>query len=99
MRLDAAFALRDGIQYLGHPMADIVFDDVFHIEPGNENTNHGINQVEVIGMRFAEIVRQQILYQMYNIFEKTCSQSRKNTNRKTDNSYEFPFTDVLVTPF
>ena len=58
MRLDAALPLGNGIEYLRHPVADIIPYDIFYKQTGKQDTDHRIKQIEVIYAISIEIARQ-----------------------------------------
>ena len=68
MRLDTALSLRDGIQDLRHPMADIVTHDIFHEQAGQQDTDHRIKQIEIVHAVSTEITRQYICMKWINCF-------------------------------
>ena len=54
--------------------------------------------IVVVGLRRIEIVRQEVLYPVYDAFQYQCGERRKNTHKKTENQYELLLLDILFAP-
>ena len=98
MRLDAALALRNGIQDLCHPMTDIVAYNVFHEQTRQQNTDHRIKQIQVVHPAYIEIAGKKMLYQMDQLFQDDRRRSRTDTDQKTDHQNKMLFFYMLVPP-
>ncbi len=98
MRLDTALSLRDGIQDLRHPMADIVTHDIFHEQAGQQDTDHRIKQIEIVHAISTEITRQYMLYEMDQLFQYDSGRSCANSHDKADNKDKMLLLDALFPP-
>ena len=98
MRLDAALPLGNGIEYLRHPVADIIPYDIFHKQTGKQDTDHRIKQIQVIRPILIEIAGQKMLYKMNDRLQDNSCRRRTNTDQKTDDQYEMFLFYMLVPP-
>ena len=84
MRLDAALPLGNGIEYLRHPVADIIPYDIFYKQTGKQDTDHRIKQIQVIRPILIKIAGQKMLYKMNDRLQDNSCCCRTNTDQKTD---------------
>ncbi len=98
MRLDTALSLGNGIEYLRHPMADIIPYDIFYKQTSQQDTDHRIEQIQVIRPVLIEIAGQKMLYKMNDRLQDNSCCCRTNTDQKTDDQYEMLLFYMLVPP-
>ncbi len=98
MRLDAALPLGNGIEYLRHPVADIIPYDIFYKQTGKQDTDHRIKQIQVIRPILIKIAGQKMLYKMNDRLQDNSCCCRTNTDQKTDDQYEMLLFYMLVPP-
>ena len=79
-------------------MTDVVLHHVADKQSGQEDTHYRIDQIKVVGFRRIEIIRQEVLYPVYDDFQYQCGECRKDTYKKTENQYEPLFLDILFAP-
>ena len=65
-------------------MTDVVLHHIANKQPGQEDTYYRIDQIKVVGLRRIEIVRQEVLYPVYDDFQYQCGKCCKDTYKKTD---------------
>ena len=75
MRLDTGFILRNRHEHLGNAVADIVLDDEFQDEEGQEHTDTRINQIQVVVPCAVEPGCQTMMDGLYQCFQKDSGQS------------------------
>lgn len=80
-------------------MTDVVLHHVADKQSGQEDTHYRIDQIKVVGFRRIEIIRQEVLYPVYDDFQYQCGECRKDTYKKTENQYEPLFLDILFAPY
>ena len=80
-------------------MTDVVLHHVAYKQSGQEDTHYRIDQIKVVGFRRIEIIRQEVLYPVYDDFQYQCGECRKDTYKKTENQYEPLFLDILFAPY
>ena len=79
-------------------MTDIVLHHVADEQSGQEDAHHRIDQIKVVGLRRIEIVRQEVLYTVYDDLQYQCGKRRKDTYQKTENQDELLLLDILFAP-
>ena len=80
-------------------MTDVVLHHVAYKQSGQEDTHYRIDQIKVVGFRRIEIIRQEVLYPVYDDFQYQCGECRKDTYKETENQYELLFLDILFAPY
>lgn len=98
MRLDTALSLGNGIEYLRHPMADIIPYDIFYKQTSQQDTDHRIEQIQVIRPVLIEIAGQKMLYKMDDRLQDNSCRRRTDTDQETDDQYEMLLLYMLVPP-
>ena len=73
----------DGVEDFGYSVADVVFHDVADEESGEEDADYGVDQIEVVGFRRVEVVRQEILYPVYQHLQYQGGECREDTYQKS----------------
>ena len=53
-------------------MTDVVLHHVADKQSGQEDTHYRIDQIKVVGFRRIEIIRQEVLYPVYDDFQYQC---------------------------
>ena len=79
-------------------MTNVVAHDVFHEQTRQQDTDHRIEQVEVVGTSRIEIARQQMLDKVNQLFQDNRRRRGADTDQKTDDQYKMLFLDVLLPP-
>ena len=64
MWLDSALALRDGKEYLGDPVADVVFHQMPHEDASCQDPHDGEEQVGKVEIIPAEVFSEEYLEEM-----------------------------------
>lgn len=98
VRFQPAFLLRDGIEDAGDTVADVVLDDVAHIEPRQQDTDNRVDEVEVVGAVGVEVRGEQVLDKVDEKFQNQCGGGRADTDYETQKQHEVVFVDVLLAP-
>ena len=89
--------MRDGIQDLGHTVADVVLEDVAHIATRHQDAHHRPKEVEVVGT-LVERVGQQSLKKVYQLLEYQRSRSTTQTCEQCQDQHQLLFREVLLAP-
>ena len=79
-------------------MTDVVLNHITHKQACQENTHHRIHQIKIVGFRCIEILRQEVLYPMYQQLQQQSSQSRTNADQETEQQDKTLFLNILFTP-
>ncbi len=65
---------------------------------GEEDADYGVDQIEVVGFRRVEVVRQEILYPVYQHLQYQGGECREDTYQKAEYQDELLLFDVLLAP-
>ena len=98
MRLDTALPLGNGIEYLRYPVADIIPYDIFYKQTGKQNTDHRIEQIQVIRPILIEIACQKMLYKVDDRLQDNSCRCRTDTHQKANDQYEMLLFYMPVPP-
>ena len=79
-------------------MTDVVSDDVFHEKTSQQDTDHRIEQIEVVGSRHIEIASQQMLDEMDQLLQDDSCRSGADSHQETNDQDKVLLLDVLLTP-
>ena len=83
MPFDLALLAGNGVENLGDAVADIIAHHVAHKEAREQNTDDGVQQIEPVGSRDGEVMRQQVLYLVDEPFQQQPRQCREHANDKS----------------
>ena len=98
MGFDAALSLGYGIEYLRHPVADIIPYDILHKQAGKQDADHRIEQVQVVRSIQIEIAGQKMLYEVDDRLQDNSRRRRADTDQETHDQYEMLLFYMLVPP-
>ena len=70
MSFDTSLTTRNRIQDLGNTMTDVILHDITHKPSRQENTDHRIYQIQIVGRCRIKVVCQKILYLMNKELQK-----------------------------
>jgi len=98
MGFDTALTLGNGIQDFRHPVADVVPHDILDEQTGKQDTNHRIEQVEVVSPVLVKVSGQHMLDMMNDPFQDNSSSCRANPDQKTDDQDKIFLFYMLVPP-
>ena len=96
--LNPPLPTRNGIKDFCNSMTDVILHDIAHKQACQKNSHYRINQIKVVGLRCIEIIRQEILYPVYQHLQYQSCNSRKNTYQKTEYQDKLFFLYILFTP-
>ena len=88
MRLDAALLAGNGEKNLGDTMPDVITDNIADEEHRQPNAHDRIDEVEPVGTRDGELLRQQMLYPTYEPLQQKSGTRGKDANEETDEQHE-----------
>ena len=86
------------IENFSNPMTDIILHHIAYKQSSQKNTHYRINQIKVVGFRCIEIIRQEILYPVYQHLQYQSRNSRKDTYQKAEYQDKLFFLNILFTP-
>ena len=86
MRAYACLLARYGIEYLGHSVPYIVAHHITDKESCQEDTHHGIQQVQVVGFIGRKVLCEEVLYGVYEPLE--CQRCESRAQSHYDSQYE-----------
>ena len=98
MPLNAPLTTGDGIKDFRNPVSDIVFHYVADKPSRQENTDHRIDQIKVVGFRRVEVVGQEILYPVDKVLQYQCRYGGEDAREKAQYQDELLFLDMILTP-
>ena len=88
VRLDAALLARNGEKNLGDTMPDVITDNIADEEHRQPNAHDRIDEVEPVGTRDGEFLRQQMLYPANEPLQQKSGTSGKDANEEADEQHE-----------
>ena len=98
MRANMAATLGNGIEDLCHAMTDVIPHDIFHEQSRQQDSHHGIEQVEVMHACRLEIARQEMLDEMDQLLQDQRSHGRAQAYDEAEDQDEIPLLDMLLPP-
>ena len=98
MGLDAALLACDGEENLRDAVADVVPHNILDEEHRQPNADNGIDEVEPVGSRHDELLRQEVFnLSDYPLQEQSCT-SCEDTNQQADEQDETALGEVSAAP-
>ena len=88
VRFDAALLAGNGKENLGDAVADVISYNITNEEHRQPNAHDGIDEVEPVGTRDGELVRQQVLYLPDEPLQQKSRASREDADEETDEQHE-----------
>ena len=79
-------------------MADIILYHIAHEQSSQKDADHGVYQIEVVGCRRVEVLRQEVFYPVDEHFQYQGSQGCEDTYQKAEYQDESLFLDVFLAP-
>ena len=88
MLLDKALLACNGKENLGDAVADVVSYDILDEEHRQPNADDWIDEVQPVGSRIGELMRQQLLNLSDEPLQQQSGTSREDAHKKADEQHE-----------
>ena len=98
VHLDDGLALRDGVEDLGDTVADVIAHNVSHIATCDEDAQHWIEQVEVVGTVDIEVEGQQMLEMMDQPLQDEGGCGSGQSGEEGEDEHELLAGEMLLSP-
>ena len=98
MTLDTRPLSGYGIEDFCHTMTDIILYDIFYKQSGNQYTDSRVEHVQPIGFRQVELICEQMLDFLNQVFQDEGSQSRAQTHNQAEHQHNLAIGVVALNP-
>ena len=98
VRLDVTLLSGYGKEYLCHPMTNVITHDSTNKDRREEDTYHGVYEIEQVGLRDAELMGQQILNLGYEPLQEQSGKSSQHADDESEQQDESFFLDAPLAP-
>ena len=98
MFFNMSLTTRNGKQYFGHTMTDILANDVLNNQGCQEDSYHRINQIKPVHLGHIKAICQHMLDSLYQRFQQPRSDCRHHSHQEGHKNEQLALTKMLLQP-